>query len=88
MIPPRILIADDEPGIRLSLGGVLMPAPVICPHCHHENVRRRESVGKDDHGQVLYKYSRIHQCRQCGAQLHRDLPGREILPEFREKPAR
>ena len=23
MIPPRILIADDEPGIRLSLGGVL-----------------------------------------------------------------
>jgi predicted RNA-binding Zn-ribbon protein involved in translation (DUF1610 family) len=59
-----------------------MPAPVICPNCHRENVRRRESVGKDDHGKVLYKYSSIYQCRQCGAQIKRDLPGREILPDY------
>ncbi|WAC05652.1 MAG: hypothetical protein OS112_03220 [Methanoregula sp.] len=62
--------------------GGIMPAPVICPHCHTENVRRRESVGKDDHGKVLYKYPKVKQCRQCGVQIARDLPGREIPPDY------
>lgn len=61
-----------------------MPRPVICPHCHAENIRRRQSVGKDEHGFAKYVYGKIYQCLECGAQIDRDLPGRTVQPGQQE----